>query len=384
MSHGTIKNLSIVDALTPKKTPNRKHKKHNHHHRTHKKKKPNNDPSTDDDDGDDAESDAIDVTNDSPNDTAVMLPADLNITPPVLLPSKSHSGVANTPPTPVASSSRNTPSSGLSTVAANALNASVAAAAKRKRIRNNKADSATSSEEERWLDAIQSGKLEQVDDEMKKLKDPKLMTARQRAMYERSTAAAAASSAVNTTTVAAAPTDDHSKAGRAEASLAIVDEQLFALPSGYKETKVLSAEDIEKALVKSQKRKQLADEKREKNKRKTMERLLKKKDYKAAAKANKSRPTVVEVPMISWRSGPAGTSISFPPGVEPLPLFDGRQRDEPAAETVSDGPTPVPCGRVPCAICGEPKRYNCSRTHVPLCSFECYKENVAALKHIMC
>lgn len=48
-------------------------------------------------------------------------------------------------------------------------------------------DSGTSSEEERWLDAIESGKLEEVDDELKKIKpkDPKLMTARQRAMYER-------------------------------------------------------------------------------------------------------------------------------------------------------------------------------------------------------
>ena len=45
----------------------------------------------------------------------------------------------------------------------------------------------TSSEEERWLEAIESGKLEEVDDELKKIKpkDPKLMTARQRAMYEK-------------------------------------------------------------------------------------------------------------------------------------------------------------------------------------------------------
>lgn len=49
-----------------------------------------------------------------------------------------------------------------------------------------KRDSA-SSDEERWLTAIESGKLEDVDDELKKIKpkDPALMTARQRAMYER-------------------------------------------------------------------------------------------------------------------------------------------------------------------------------------------------------
>lgn len=51
-----------------------------------------------------------------------------------------------------------------------------------------KRDSATSSDEERWLTAIESGKLEDVDDELKKIKpkDPALMTARQRAMYDRS------------------------------------------------------------------------------------------------------------------------------------------------------------------------------------------------------
>lgn len=44
-----------------------------------------------------------------------------------------------------------------------------------------------SSDEERWLTAIESGKLEDVDDELKKIKpkDPALMTARQRAMYDR-------------------------------------------------------------------------------------------------------------------------------------------------------------------------------------------------------
>lgn len=45
-------------------------------------------------------------------------------------------------------------------------------------------DSGTSSEEERWLDAIESGKLEQVDDELRKIKDPKLMTARTFFVYQ--------------------------------------------------------------------------------------------------------------------------------------------------------------------------------------------------------
>lgn len=256
--------------------------------------------------------------------------------------------------------------------------AAAAAAAKRKRGRTNKApESGTSSEEERWLDAIASGKLEQVDDEMRKLKDPKLMTARQRAMYERSSTSVAA---INTTTPANYSTDDPnpfgpdmlSRAVLATETVNVIDQQLVALPSGYKETKILSAEDIEKAQLKSLKRKQLADEKREKNKRKTMERLLKKKDYKsvaASAKAAKLRPVVAKVPMITWRSDTAGTRIIFPPGVE-LPLLRANV-------------TGAVCV-VGCSICGAPKRYNCSRTHVPLCSFDCYKANVARLKEVMC
>lgn len=52
-----------------------------------------------------------------------------------------------------------------------------------------------SSDEERWLTAIESGKLEDVDDELKKIKpkDPALMTARQRAMYDRGEGASSVS-----------------------------------------------------------------------------------------------------------------------------------------------------------------------------------------------
>lgn len=78
-----------------------------------------------------------------------------------------------------------------------------------------------------------------MDDELKKIKpkDPKLMTARQRAMFERKT--------------------------DTEPNPAV--EQLMSLPTGYKE-KVMTAEAIQKAALKSLKRKQLADEKREKDK----------------------------------------------------------------------------------------------------------------------
>lgn len=202
-------------------------------------------------------------------------------------------------------------------------------------------DSGTSSDEERWLDAIESGKLEEVDDELKKIKDPKLMTARQRAMYDRGT-------------------DKEPNPGT---------EILMALPSGYKE-KVMTAEAIQKALVKSQKRKQMADEKREKDKKKTMERLLKKQDSKIG-KNSKNRPAKCFVPVISYRNTIDGGSVTMPIHMS-FPL---------KAQTEKLPPKPVICGMPDCSNI---KKYSCSKTNVPLCSFRCYKQNVAAIRNIIC
>lgn len=226
------------------------------------------------------------------------------------------------------------------------MNVSIATPSTTKSNRNKKRtrrDSGTSSEEERWLDAIESGKLEQVDDEMKKIKDPKLMTARQRAMYERSI--------------------DKDQVYGIDA--------LHALPVGQKE-KTLTAEAIQKAAVKSQKRKQMADEKREKDKQKTMERLLKKQETKMS-KGNKSKPIAKEiVPLISYRDSiDDGVFITFPP---------------------LDAYTLMPCGPIEapkpivCAVCTiNTKRYNCKKTNVPLCSFKCYKVNIVkSIEKILC
>lgn len=205
----------------------------------------------------------------------------------------------------------------------------VAKTSKKKRARR---DSATSSEEERWLDAIESGKLEQVDDELKKIKDPKLMTARQRAIYERSM----------------------------DKEQGPASDSLLSLPTGYKE-KVMTAEAIQKAALKSQKRKQLADEKREKDKKKTMDRLLKKQETKAT-KVNKNKPTKVFVPVISYRDTiEDGATVTFPMDVE-IPLKEQKSLE---------APKPVLC-----AVCSEVKRYNCSKSNAPLCSFKCYKINI--------
>lgn len=192
-----------------------------------------------------------------------------------------------------------------------------------------------SSDEERWLTAIESGKLEDVDDELKKIKpkDPSLMTARQRAIYDRGSEGTTQSN----------PT-------------------LMSLPTGYKE-KVMTAEAIQKAAIKSQKRKQLADEKREKDKKKTMDRLLKKQDSKLN-KGARNRTTKTMTPVISYRQSVNSTSMFFPENEFPL-----------KENQVAKVPIPKYCGME----CGNLRKYACSVTGVPLCSLECYNKN--RIKH---
>lgn len=235
------------------------------------------------------------------------------------------------------------------------ISASTALAKSQKRKKNRSKDSGTSSDEERWLDAIQSGKLEQVEQvEMKKIKDPKLMTARQRAMYER---------------------------GNDKETAIPSAEILMALPSGYKEKeKVMTAEAIQKAAIKSQKRKQLADEKREKEKKRTMERLLKKQDSRAN-KNTKTRQVKSVEPVVSYRSTQSGMTITFPPDFD-IPLF-GSWNNPQQPQCIGGGKAST-ASSGECTMCGSAKRYNCSRTNIPLCSLKCYKLNVESLKEIMC
>lgn len=163
-----------------------------------------------------------------------------------------------------------------------------------------------------------------------------MMTARQRAMYERGT-------------------DKETSPGR---------EVLLSLPSGYKE-KVMTAEAIQKAALKSQKRKQLADEKREKDKKKTMDRLLKKQESKNLKNAQKGRPVRKSEPMIVYKNRSNEISLSLPPGVE-FPIETQPPRDI---------PKPTICG---IDGCSQIKKYSCSKTGVSLCSLECYKKNLAS------
>lgn len=228
----------------------------------------------------------------------------------------------------------------------------------------------TSSDEERWLNAIETGKLEEVDDELKKIKpkDPKLMTARQRAMYEKN----------------GSDSKDYSptKSRKSVPSTTIVDgvqanvssngQLLLALPNfKYKEKEKppLTAEDIERSKEKAQKRKQLADEKREKDKKKTMERLLKKQDSKMV-KSTKMRPVKQQLPVVSYRNTAERITMSYPLN---SPEF-------PQAKLPIEPPKPQLCGITGCKNL---KRYSCSKTNIPLCSLECYKKNVESVTQMI-
>lgn len=137
---------------------------------------------------------------------------------------------------------------------------------------------------------------------------------------------------------------------------------------GYKE-KVMTAEAIQKAALKSQKRKQLADEKREKDKKKTMERLLKKQESKTG-KATKCKVSRSQEPYISYKQNNNFTTLSFPNGIV-YPLVK-QERTSPPKIIVChvDG-------------CNNPKKYNCNKTNVPLCSLLCYKKHFENLRKII-
>lgn len=125
----------------------------------------------------------------------------------------------------------------------------------------------------------------------------------------------------------------------------------------------MTAEAIQKAAIKSQKRKQLADEKREKDKKKTMERLLKKQDSKLT-KFSRNKTTKSSVPVISYKQNLNETAMFFPDNGFPL-----------KENKISQVPTPKYCSME----CGNLRKYACSVTGVSLCSLECYNKN--RIKH---
>lgn len=171
-----------------------------------------------------------------------------------------------------------------------------------------------------------------------------MMTARQRAMYDREN---------NTAETGFVP-----------------PELLVSLPTGYKE-KVMTAEAIERAQVKSAKRKQLADQKAARDRQRTMDRLLKKQESKLCKVGNHKAKQRTGEPIITYKSTRDHQSLVTFPADYDLGVFTGGGGKE-----MRVGDEKESKGKL-CAMCDTPKRYNCSKTNTPLCSLQCYQEHNA-------
>ncbi len=212
-------------------------------------------------------------------------------------------------------------------------------------------------EEERWLDEVEAGKDgSAVDSELKSIKDPRLMTARQRAMVERQ------------------------KAGGGE-ELTLEETGHMALDYGYKKKAPpveMDEEDERLKAIKSAKRKEIEQEKREQDKKRTMDKLLKKKDTKVskhiktakesedatgAESATAATRPKRDYPVYSYKISVNGKTISVPDGFK-FPL---------EAKGPAEPPKPILCS---VAGCQNPRAYSCSKTGKPLCSLSCYKINL--------
>lgn len=185
-------------------------------------------------------------------------------------------------------------------------------------------DSLPVDEEERWLDALEKGELDDNGD-LKKEVDESLLTARQKALLHKQQIT-----------------------------------PLLELPMGYKE-KEMTAEMMQKREERARKRRLQAAKKAEENKNQTIERLTK--TSKAKIKSMRERKAKLnQCPMVRYNDSVQGVAISFPLGVQvPIPA-----PSRPILPAVS------------CAVsgCKNVKKYNCSKSGVPLCSMECYKKNL--------
>ncbi|XP_067380312.1 INO80 complex subunit B isoform X2 [Channa argus] len=180
-------------------------------------------------------------------------------------------------------------------------------------------------EEERWLDALEKGELDD-NGELKKEVDESLLTTRQKALLHKQQS-----------------------------------QPLLELPMGYKE-KEMTAEMMQKREERARKRRLQAAKKAEENKNQTIERLTKTSKAKIKSmKEKKSKQS--QCLMVRYNDSAQGMAISFPTGV-PAPA---------PAPLCPPIPALVSCG---VSGCSNFKKYSCSKTGVPLCSLECYKRNL--------
>merc|ERR1712179_771498 len=175
------------------------------------------------------------------------------------------------------------------------------------------------SEEEAWLEAVESGNLQKVvscDSELRSLREPSMMTARQRAL-------------------ASGVTGDGDGA-----------EELGMLEFGGKPAKVekeMTEEDKVEKMVKAQERK----------------------DSKVTKQIKTQKNIKEDTPKISYIANSSGFSLSFPSGHD-FPLLPSAPKSPPKPPTL-------------CSMCSNRKKYNSSKTGEPVCSLACYKNNLSRI-----
>ncbi|KAM6220466.1 INO80 complex subunit B [Rhynchocyon petersi] len=190
-------------------------------------------------------------------------------------------------------------------------------------------------EEQRWLDALEKGELDDNGD-LKKEINERLLTARQRAMLQKA---------------------------RSQPSPAL------PLPIAGGPAPPLTEEMLLKREERARKRRLQAARRAEEHKNQTIERLTKtaapggRGGRGAARGERRGGRASAPAPMVRYLSGAQGTALCFPPGVA-------------APAPVSTLPCPGPGPRCSVPGCPHPRRYACSRTGRALCSLQCYRINL--------
>lgn len=187
----------------------------------------------------------------------------------------------------------------------------------------------TSDEEREWLDALEAGRLDD-NGELKKQRDTSMLTARQKALLHGERI-----------------------------------EELQELTNSSCRPSALTEEQLNRRQLRAKRRREQAQEKTEKDKQETLDKLLKKHDSKIKAN-NKAavKEKNLNIPSFRYVNSSTAITISVPVGYEHLYMAKSASEPKPVIHCGADG-------------CQNPKQYTCSKTGIPLCSLECYKKNLS-------
>ncbi len=123
---------------------------------------------------------------------------------------------------------------------------------------------------------------------------------------------------------------------------------------------IMSEEMIQRKMLRDRRRRQQAEEKKEKDKKQTIDRLLRKRQELARDKKKKKQ----ELPKITYKNSQNGIFICLPNGI-PFELM---------SQSIANKSLPIVGLKCARNGCSNDKKYSCSKTKLPVCSLQCYKE----------